>query len=187
MQRRTFRIATLWVAVLAVSACAQYPGTLVTPRSLGAPPAADGGSKLELSSLAHMSLAGLVMAPASVVAAGGGNVVAAGGGNVVAAGGGNVVAAGGGNFALGRHVLALGAEVPVAGARVFLADLTGAPLPGYEAVVSDANGRYSFQSLPTQAPYMVVATFHTVHGQNASLRTLGQAGHDEAVKVLSVA
>jgi hypothetical protein len=126
------------------------------------------------------------MAPAHVVAAGGGNVVAAGGGNVVAAGGGNVVAAGGGNFAGARRILALDQQVAVIGAEVYLADLTGERLPGIVSAFTDAAGRFTLRGAPDASAYMVVARFQAPGGA-VTLTRLGHASRNSHDQVVSVA
>ncbi|MDB5099689.1 MAG: hypothetical protein JWM80_4110 [Cyanobacteria bacterium RYN_339] len=103
------------------------------------------------------SLEGTVIAPAGIVAQGGGNIVAQGGGNIVAQGGGNIVAQGGGNYRL-RAVIE---QKPLAGARVQVLDAADAPLKGPDgkplATTTDAAGHYAFdQALPPTGVRVVV-------------------------------
>jgi hypothetical protein len=177
--------STVVLLAIAATGCAAYPGGL---SGLAVPTVGtdQAGQPLSLSSLPKAGVSGVVMAPAHVVAAGGGNVVAAGGGNVVAAGGGNVIAAGGGNFAGTRRVLALDQQVAVVGAEVYLADLAGERLPGSVAAVTDAAGRFTLRGAPEDAPYMVVARFRASGGADVTLTRLGHPsrnGHDQVVSV----
>jgi hypothetical protein len=177
--------STVVLLAIAATGCAAYPGAL--PGPAGPTSGTDlAGQPLSLSSLPTMGLSGIVMAPAHVVAAGGGNVVAAGGGNVIAAGGGNVVAAGGGNFAGTRRVLALDQQVAVVGAEVYLADMAGARLPDVASTFTDAAGRFTLRGAPGATAYMVVARFQAPGGAGVTLTRLGHAsrtGHDQVVSV----
>lgn len=169
--------STVVLLAIATTGCAAYPGAL--PGLSGPTPGTDlAGQPLSLSSLPKAGLSGVVMAPA--------HVVAAGGGNVVAAGGGNVVAAGGGNFAGLRRILALDQQVAVIGAEVYLADLTGERLPGVASAVTDAAGRFTLRGAPEASAYMVVARFQAPGGA-VTLTRLGHASRNSHDQVVSVA
>jgi hypothetical protein len=178
--------STVVLLAIAATGCAAYPGAL---SGLSGPTSGTdlAGQPLSLSSLPKVGLTGVVMAPAHVVAAGGGNVVAAGGGNVIAAGGGNVVAAGGGNFNGTRRVLALEKQVAVVGAEVYLADLSGARLPDVPATFTDAAGRFTLRGAPEETAYMVVARFQAPGGAGVTLTRLGHASRNSHDHVVSVA
>jgi hypothetical protein len=178
--------STVVLLAIAATGCAAYPGALPGPS--GPTPGTDlAGQPLSLSSLPKVGVSGLVVAPAHVVAAGGGNVVAAGGGNVIAAGGGNVVAPGGGNFAGTRRVLALDRQVAVAGAEVYMADMAGERLPDVPATFTDAAGRFTLRGAPEETAYMVVARFRSPTGAAVTLTRLGHAGRGGHEQVVSVA
>lgn len=178
--------STVVLLAIAATGCATSPGgpSGLAGLTLGMDLA---GQPLSLSSLPKAGVSGLVMAPAHVVAAGGGNVVAAGGGNVIAAGGGNVVAAGGGNFAGTRRILALDQQVAVVGAEVYLADLTGERLPGIASTFTDEAGRFTLRGAPDERAYMVVARFQAPGGEGVTLTRLGHAGRNGHDQVVSVA
>jgi hypothetical protein len=95
-------------------------------------------------SLVSGNLRPIVLKPAQVVAAGGGNVVAAGGMNVVAPGGGNVVAPGGANVvsAGGGNVVAAGGAnvISAGGANGIAASAPGLIAMGPAGVISAGGG-----------------------------------------------
>lgn len=145
-----------------------------------------------------------VLAPASLVAAGGGNIinsdvsglVAAGGGNLVAAGGGNLVAAGGGNLvaAGGGNLLArtpsfrLQATAadefkPVEKAVVMFKALTPAgELVDKTAGVTDAMGLISFSGVADRA--LVAVAVFKVDGKIYELAApVAKGDQDEATMI----
>lgn len=137
-------------------------------------------------------LSGIVVAPATLVAAGGGNLigldgsamiaagagsligmdgstlVAAGGGNLVGNDGASLVAAGGGNY-----VLSQAANRPITRARVALA--IGGKLLPIAPVETDENGAYRFPSVPTGVTCQVVVAIKTPGGGIGRLMSLAKA------------
>lgn len=167
--RRHSTWLTMLVALATVSACNSGQAPTASTRVAASPEAA--------SSPGVGVIQGVVTAPvgivASVVPVGGGNVVPVGGGNVVPVGGGNVIPAGSGNLlGLGRRVLDL-SEQPLANTQVFLADAAGEPYPALSPVTTDANGNFSFPSVPADVTFMVVAQAHDdTRQKDVTLQTL---------------
>jgi hypothetical protein len=142
---------------------------------------------------------------ATIIAAGGGNIVAAGGGNIIAQGGGNliginggnIVAAGGGNLVAGGGskfgLLDSAAASPapvtgklgVVGAVITLRDpLTRRRLKWAPAIVTDAQGNFSFGSLPSGINYLIEADFVTGSGHAAyRMLSIGKPLADAPVPV----
>src|SRR5687768_11727100 len=116
---RRLLLATLYTAL--ASAC--VVAGPVTPSSTSKP-AAGGGAKATPRP-GQALIAGKVLAPAGMVAAGAGNLVGSDGGSLIGPDGASIVAAGGGNY---RHLAVQ--EKALGGVEVFLTDATGNPLPG---------------------------------------------------------
>jgi hypothetical protein len=66
-------------------------------------------------------------------------------------------------------------ETPVPGARVYLADGLGTPLPGLPTATTDDAGRYRLDGIPGGHTYVVVADFAVGGDRPASLEALAQA------------
>jgi hypothetical protein len=95
------------------------------------------------------------------------NIVPTGGGNVIPTGGGNLIPTGGGHYAL------LGLENDtLGGAKVYLADAGGAPIPGLPAVTTDANGVYTIPNVPAGFTFVVAVEVPTKDGKTAVYQTL---------------
>lgn len=165
---RHFRLqSAALAAALALSACnLNVPASTLSQGKQPAQP--DAGASQ--NAVASAKIVGSVMAPAGVIAAGGGNVIAAGGDNVIAPGGGNAIAVSGGNFAGDRHVMALG-ENPLANAEVFLANAAGTPYP-IDPVKTDDKGNFTLPAVPAGFTFMVAAKVKTKDGKDATLQTL---------------
>ncbi|MFN3429695.1 MAG: hypothetical protein ACK46X_07060, partial [Candidatus Sericytochromatia bacterium] len=157
MTRRHWPIAL--VTALAAAGCVTpgqpKPAPSPTPNAQGV---------LKAQPVATATLTGVVMAPAGVISAGGGNVISAGGGNVISAGGANVVSAGGLNW----RTLAI-SETPLAGVEVYLADASGQPVAKLPRVRTDAQGRYRLARVPVGFTFKVVALAGTPEGKAVSL------------------
>lgn len=172
--------------------CAVVAALLVTSGCLYVPVTSDPTQTgpLMTRKVEAVALKGSVIAPANVIAVGGGNVIATGGGNLIGQAGGNVITSGdldvigtgGGNF----QVLATSAAT-IAGAKVYLADGHGNPLRGVAALKTDASGSYTFPRVPAGRGLMVVAEFTTQGGETARLRTLARPGKTGTVADLDAA
>jgi hypothetical protein len=125
-----------------------------------------------------VSLGGHVLAPAGIVATGGGNIVGAGGGNIVATGGGNIVATGGGNIVgagggnlLTRQLMDV-ADVPLKGAEVFLADPAGIPLKNSPHGFTANDGSYRLDNVPSGFTYIVAVKAQDAKGRAVTMQAL---------------
>jgi hypothetical protein len=115
---------------------------------------------------AHGPLTGAVLAPAGIVAQGGGNII-------------------GGNASAYRGLLqAKAIEQPLAGVTVYAADAQGQPVPGIASAQTDAAGRYTLD-LPAGATYVIAARTASVAGKPAVLQALGVAGGQADVSAAS--
>ncbi|MDB5100573.1 MAG: hypothetical protein JWM80_4994 [Cyanobacteria bacterium RYN_339] len=103
---------------------------------------------------------GTLSVPAGIVAAGAGNIVASGAGNIVASGAGNL-----------RGLLDVKVSI-VAGAKVYLADAAGNPIPNLASVKTDANGKFTIPDVPPGFTFMVAAEAKTKDGKTATFQTL---------------
>lgn len=77
---------------------------------------------------------------------------------------------------------------PLPGARVFLADAAGQPIPSVADVVTDAQGRFVLPEVPVGLSYVVVGEAKTNGGKPAMFRSLvkvGPAGASTAVDAAS--
>jgi hypothetical protein len=150
---------------------AASPATSPTDRPVAAP----------TPTRAFTTVSGRVLAPAGIVAAGGGNILVNNGGNILVNNGGNVVAngaagivaAGGLDYALApRFGLLADAERPLAGATVALTDAAGQPLPGLTARKTDADGRFVIEGVQAGWTYVVTSRVVTPDGKAAALQAL---------------
>lgn len=66
-------------------------------------------------------------------------------------------------------------EAPVPGAKVYLADGLGTPLPGLPTTTTDDDGRYRLDGIPNGHTYVVVADFLVNGDRPATLEALAQA------------
>lgn len=107
-------------------------------------------------------LTGKVIAPSSVIAAGGANAIAAGGANAIAAGGAN------------WRVLAV-SEAALTGSEVYLADAAGNRVPSVAPVTTDDQGRYTFANVPAGHTFVVACKAKTKDGKDATLQTLAKS------------
>ncbi len=123
-----------------------------------------------------------------MVAAGGGNIVGNHGGQIIAAGGmndngktGGIVAAGGLNYALLLVVDDDLAEVPVAGATVFLRDaLTLAVVADVAPTTTDEAGAFTFTDVPLDSTYVVEAIALGESGDGVRLTAVARALANDA-------
>ncbi len=166
----------------ALAACVVAPG--------GSPPV-DAPVKVKAAATAkpgHAVIAGRVLAPPGLVAAGGGNVIVNNTGNAVSHeadgilshNGAALVAAGG----LGLRLLAV-EERPLAGTEVFLADSAGSPLPGRKPVQTAADGSYTFTDAPAEMAVVVAARARTADGRAAVLQTIAKPSAQGAMADVS--
>lgn len=179
MNHRALRPAGVVVAALGMvlTGCAGSSYPVVVNTATGSAPGAKAASLV--------NVAGHVLAPAGIVATGGGNIVATGGGNIVATGGGNIVATGGGNFA-GRQLLTLG-QAPLPGAQVYLADATGAPLPNTPTAVTGNDGGYSLGDVPAGFTFVVAVKAKDAKGHDVALETMAHTTVQGATADVSLA
>jgi hypothetical protein len=117
----------------------------------------------------------------------GGSLVSDNGGGLLSDRGAGVVANGGGSLAGGRltgagdatdgklRLMAVEAAA-VEGARVFLADAAGRPLPDFTEGKTDARGQFTLPQVPGEATFVVVAHVPTSQGRTAVFRTVVKLG-----------
>jgi sugar lactone lactonase YvrE len=126
------------------------------------------------------ALSGQLRVPAHLVGPDGGTLIGVDAGTMTGPGGTPLIAAGGLNF---RSVSREGArrltqleDAPVRGARVFLADAQGRPLPDSPTAVTAADGSYKLEGVPTGITHVVVAEVPAAQGRTGLFRTLAVAG-----------
>lgn len=78
-------------------------------------------------------------------------------------------------------------EAPVPGARVYLADGQGTPLPGLPTATTDGAGRYRLDGIPDGHTYVVVADFAVEADRKATLEALAQANSGTVTADLTLA
>ncbi|MEB3196378.1 MAG: hypothetical protein VKP62_04165 [Candidatus Sericytochromatia bacterium] len=66
--------------------------------------------------------------------------------------------------------------VAVEGARVFLSDASGQPIPDVPAVKTDADGRFRLPRVPSGLTFLVAAEVPTATGKTAAFRSLVRVG-----------
>ncbi|MDB5096526.1 MAG: repeat protein [Cyanobacteria bacterium RYN_339] len=151
--RRTI-LASALVVGLAVGGCTGSPAAKkTTPAKI-------------TSQLAGGPVVGLILAPAGIIAQGGGNIVTNTSANIVAQGGGNLVGNSGGTYrleAVEAHALAA--------VTVELVDANLQPLPGVAPVKTDAAGHYTLPAVPP-GTYLVLAGTQTADKRPAPLLTV---------------
>jgi sugar lactone lactonase YvrE len=81
-------------------------------------------------------------------------------------------------MARGRLLLSTD-RAPVPNARVFLADVTGRPLPGLTETRTDAEGRFRLAGVPATLAYVLVVEAPTEAGRTAQLRSIVAPGQRE--------
>ena len=119
------------------------------------------GSPPSTAPTARGVITGTLRVPASLISTSG-SFISYNGGGIVATGGGNIVAQGGGNFLL-LDVQAQG----VGGAKVFLADAAGNPIPNLPTTQTDAAGRFTLPDVPPNYTFLVAAQAPTPAPKNA--------------------
>lgn len=97
----------------------------------------------------------------------GGKVLVNNGGSIVAAGGLNAV----GDTKASYGLLAVPAS-PLAGAKVYLADAGGSPIPGIDPVTTDEKGAFTIPEVPAGYSFVLVAEAATTGGETATYQTL---------------
>jgi hypothetical protein len=115
-------------------------------------------------------LSGNVSVPASIISHNGGGIISHNGGGIISHNGGGLVGNSGGTY----RTLAV-TQAPVGGARVFLADATGAALPGLPAATTDDQGRFAIAGVPAGYTFVVAAEADTQDGQSATFQTLARS------------
>jgi hypothetical protein len=159
----------LLTALLSLAACVTPTTNGTAPLTRNADNTAPANNAAKKQA-AQSIVTGRIVAPANVIATGGGNLIGQAGGNVIATGGMNVIATGGGNFQTLQASQA--GDTLISGAEVFLADAGGTPFPGMPPVSSGADGKYTIPNVLVDSTYMVVARFKTADGKSARLQTL---------------
>jgi sugar lactone lactonase YvrE len=154
----------------------QPPGALRAPESSPQPAAVAPESRAVLS--------GQLRVPAHLIGPDGGTLIGVDAGTLTGPNGGALIAAGGLNYRSlprgGPRRLAQLDETPVRGARVFLADAQGRPLPDGPTAVTGADGGYRLEGVPTGITHVVVAEVPAEQGRKGSFRTLAVAGGEAA-------
>jgi hypothetical protein len=123
--------------VLGVAACSQQAAPPTRAMLLGLPAADNPGMR---------TVNGHVLAPAGVA----GRLITNDGAGIVAQGAGNLISNDGGS----RHVEMAG-DRPLAGARVWLTDAGGVPLPGVAPATSGPDGSFRVPEVPMGARGLV--------------------------------
>ena len=164
----------LVVAALLAAACQVTPPVAVKPSATPAS-VAPVQPIATLGTGTNGLIPGVPAAPTGVTVTGSvrvpAGIIAAGGMNLVATGGGNMIAAGGMNYGL----LAID-EQAVAGARVFLANAAGDPIPDIARVTTDATGTYTIANVPPDFTFVVAAEIDLEGGKKATFQTLAKPG-----------
>lgn len=166
----------------ALAACAVRP--VITPQGSAQPSpaglvqhAATGPVPSGPAPNGQALIAGRVLAPPGLVAAGGGNVIVNNTGHLKAAGSDGILSHNGAAVVAAaaprRGLLAI-EERPLAGAEVFLADSAGNPLPGRQPVQTAADGTFTIADAPADAAVVVAARVRTADGRAAMLHTIAK-------------
>lgn len=145
--------------VLAASACS------------GSPAAKKPTTAKITTQQAAGQVVGQILAPAGIVAQGGGNIATNATANIVAQGGGNLVGNSGGAY---RQLASVDGKA-LGGVKVELVDAALQPLPGVAPVTTDANGHYSLAGVPP-GTYLVLAGTQTADKRPAPLLTVIKVG-----------
>ncbi|MDB5097676.1 MAG: Serine/threonine protein kinase [Cyanobacteria bacterium RYN_339] len=101
--------------------------------------------------VAAAALSGFLRIPAKIISDNGGGVISNNGASIISDNGGGVVS----NNGAAYHVTAAPTQLPVQQARVSLVDAAGKEVA---TAVTDAQGRYSFPSVPADHNYLLTAT-----------------------------
>ncbi len=178
----THRAPLAALAALTLLAGCPAPGTIRPDSNASggkaSPRASAGVTATVPAARVGVTIAGLAIAPAGIVAAGAGNVLVNNGGNMVAAGAGNVIshnggqAIGAGGLVAGPRTLLAIVQQPLAGAEVFLAGPDGAPLPDIPPVTTDAQGRFRLAGAPATGTFTVQVRVKNKAGAATTLQTL---------------
>lgn len=166
-------VAALMLPALALAACSS-PSTPVKPQASTKPTTIAAKPSVKPAPAKAESLTGTAVAPAGIVAAGGGNYVGPNGASMVAAGAGNMVAAGAGNYALQAVE-----EKPLAGAAVYLvpADEKHAVPDRDPDAIADEKGEFVLP-VPEKSKtgaYAVVVSAKNADGKAAPMSTVVDA------------
>lgn len=156
--------ATLLIlaGTLALSSGCSLRAPAITP----APVAAEGliGASKQLT-----SFKGVAMAPASLIATNGSTLVSDNAGSLIS------------DKAAGYALLAVDALQPVGGAEVEVQDAAGAPVPGVEAVKTDAKGEFTLKNVPAGVNWVVAVKTTGFHLTTIVRPTLAAGGQSVTV------
>ncbi|MEB3223255.1 MAG: hypothetical protein VKS61_14360 [Candidatus Sericytochromatia bacterium] len=183
MSRRA-KLALL-LAAATLTACGPLPAV--------APEASGPSTRPAAARSARVTLAGQLRIPASLALGPGVRLVSDRGAGVVAAGsniigidGGTLVSDRGAGLGSGYALSAIPAA-GVEGARVFLADVAGQPLPDLPEVKTDGQARFHLPRVPAEATFVVIAEVPTGTGAIARFRTVVRVGRFGATTVIDPA
>jgi hypothetical protein len=140
--------------------------SLRAPVLTSVPAAAEGviGSQKQLT-----SFKGVAMAPASLIATNGSTLIADNASSLIS------------DKASGYALLAVEALQPVSGAEVEVQDATGAPVPGVEAVKTDALGEFTLKNVPAGVNWVVAVKTTGFHLTTIVRPTLAAGGQPVTV------
>jgi sugar lactone lactonase YvrE/uncharacterized coiled-coil protein SlyX len=80
------------------------------------------------------------------------------------------------SFQLQQAVTTRLRTAPVSGAKIYLADAAGQPIPGLPVVQTDDAGTFNFPQIPHGFTYLVIAQVETANGKLAEFRTVVGVG-----------
>jgi hypothetical protein len=186
---RTPRQAALLMLALVAAGCSQPAAPVAQPASQPTRQATPGPKALRVTLTGQLRIpTGLSLgAGVRLVGNHGGSLVSDNGGGLLSDRGAGVVANGGASLGGGRlagagdatggklRLMAVEAAA-VEGARVFLADAAGRPLPDLTEGKTDARGQFTLPQVPGEATFVVVAHVPTSLGRTAVFRTVVKLG-----------
>ncbi|MEB3220751.1 MAG: hypothetical protein VKS61_01605 [Candidatus Sericytochromatia bacterium] len=183
-----FRLGYILAATLMVG-CTIAP---IGPRGVGSP------SQLAVRKAPLIALTGLVAVPARLLADRGAGILADRGAGIISDRGAGIISDRGSGLVTNnssgllsrgaawvseafraRRLYATADAIGLRGARVFLADAAGRPLPGLPEARTDADGRYRIPNVPAGYAYVVIVEAATAAGRTAQLRSVAAAGQRE--------
>jgi hypothetical protein len=124
-----------------------------------------------------VQVVGQVRIPANMALAGSARLVGDRAGGLVANNGGGLVSNNAsGLVAANAYRLSSLAVAGVEGARVYLADQAGNPIPGIPEVRTDGAARFTLDQVPAEEVFVIVAEVASANGRSASFRTILQVG-----------
>ncbi|MEB3221873.1 MAG: hypothetical protein VKS61_07305 [Candidatus Sericytochromatia bacterium] len=169
---------------LLLAACSQPPAATPPAPSLGAAPAASQ-APLTAPVAGRVQVVGQLRIPAGLALASSAKLVSERAAGLIANNAGGLVSNNVGGL------LGLGADgrlarpafrlqqlqtAGVEGARVYVADQAGNPIPGIPEVRSDGEARFTLGQVPAEEVFVIVAEVPTAGGKPALFRTIVQVG-----------